>query len=524
MDLGGVALADERPPEGAPMLAQGRFRGRDPVGIVDIGSNSVRLVVYEGVTRSPWVLFNEKVMCGLGRGLASTGRLPEDGVEQALATLRRFRALADQSRVKVLHVLATAAARDASNGPGFVREAEGILRTPIRLLSGEEEARFAALAVVGGMHKPDGVVGDLGGGSLELTDVREGGAFRPGVSLQLGGLRLHEQAEGSTGKARKIAREALEAVDALRGDEGRTFYAVGGTWRALARLQMAHRGYPLHVMQEYELEDAAEYCRTIAEIDPDDVPDLDGAAEVAKARRPLLPIGAAVLGEILRLMKPARVLISGAGVREGFLYSQLSGDARGADPLLAAAADLATLNSRDPEHGRELAGWTERSLEALGVRETEAEARARVGACLLTDIAWRASPDYRAMQALRTITFGAYLGADHQMRLLMGLAIFYRYAGLKAGRDLPDFADAATEETMERARLLGALFRVAYLFSGAQSGMVPRLGWRESGDGLAITVPRERAELAGEKPDGRLAQLVRLLDRPIAYEIGGADR
>ena len=518
MELG--VMRDGQPVEDPPLAAQGRFGGRDPIAIVDIGSNSVRLVVYEGVTRSPWVLFNEKVMCGLGRGLATTGRLPEDGVELALATLERFRALADQSRVRVLHVIATAAARDAANGPDFVREAERILRTPIRLLSGEEEARFAALAVVSGIHGSDGIVGDLGGGSLELTDVRERGVFRPGVSLRLGGLRLHEEAEGSTDKARKIARKALEDVPALREGKGRTFYAVGGTWRALARLQMAHRDYPMHLMQEYELVDAADYCAIIADTDPDDVPDLDGAAEVSKARRPLLPIGAAVLAEIVRQMEPSRVVISGAGVREGFLYAQLSGEEQRADPLIAAASDLATLNSRDPQHGRELAGWTERSLAALGVEETEAEHRARVAACLLTDIAWRASPDYRAMQALRTITFGAYLGADHQMRLMMGLAIFFRYAGLKAGRELPDFAAAASEHTLERGRLLGALFRVAYLFSGAQRGIVPKLGWRQDGNSLVVTVPSDRSDLLGEKPDGRLTQLSKLLDRPLRYAVG----
>ena len=503
----------------ATVDARGRFADREPTGIVDIGSNSVRLVVFEGITRSPWVLFNEKVMCGLGRGLASTGRLPEDGVAQALATLRRFRSLATQARVGPLHVIATAAARDAENGPAFVEEVESILRVPVRVLSGEEEARYAALAVVSGIHGSDGIVGDLGGGSLELTDVRETGVFRPGVSLQLGGLRLYEQTDGDTADARKWARKALKEADVLGGGEARTFFAVGGTWRALARLQMAHRGYPLHLMQEYELVDAADYCETIAAVAPDDVGDLDGASEVAKARRHLMPVGAAILAEVLDAMKPSRVVISGAGVREGFLYSQLSGEDQRIDPLHAAASDLATLNSRDPEHGRELAEWTGRSLVALGVEETAAERRARVATCLLTDIAWRASPDYRAMQALRTITFGAYLGADHQMRLLMGLSIFFRYAGLKAERVLPDFAEAASEETLARARLLGALFRVAYLLSGARSGVVPHLGWRRSGNALAVTVPPRHAQLIGERPDNRLATLAKLLDRELVYEV-----
>ena len=495
--------------------AQGRFRGRDPVAIIDIGSNSVRLVVYEGVTRSPWVLFNEKVMCGLGRGIASTGRLPEDGVALALETLRRFQALAEQSQVRTIYALATAAARDAENGPDFVARAEAILGTTIRLLTGEEEARFAALAVVSGMYRPDGVVGDLGGGSLELTRI-DGATVEPGVSLPLGGLRLFEETEGDMKSARKIVRKALADVDL---GEGGTFYAVGGTWRAISRLHMEANDYPLHIQQGYVLEAFDDFLETVAEEDPDNVADMDGADEVSKARRPLLPIGALLLQEIVAAMKPKRVVISGAGVREGFLYGLLSDEDRAVDPLIAAASDLATLNSRDPEHGRELAQWTGGALAALGFDEDDAQERARIGACLLTDIAWRANPDYRASQALRIISFGAFLGADHQTRIMMGLSIYFRYAGLKAEDELPDFASVATEETMARAKLLGALFRVAYLFSGAQSGIVSRLRWVDEVEGMTLVVPAEAAELIGDKPTNRLAHLNKLIKRDIRYVI-----
>ena len=498
--------------------AQGRLRDREPVAVVDIGSNSVRLVVYEGITRSPWVLFNEKVMCGLGRGVAATGRLPEDGVALALETLRRFHALAEQSRVASIHALATAAARDAENGPEFIERAEAILGAPIRLISGEEEARYAALAVVSGIHGADGLVGDLGGGSLELTRV-EGGTVAPGVSLPLGGLRLFEESRGDLEAARGIAAAAFDALEWRRDD---TFYAVGGTWRALARLHMAREAYPLHIQQGYVINDPAAFLEEVERIDPEEVRDAEGGGEVSKSRRPLVPIGAMLLRGIVARMDAERIVISGAGVREGYLYDQLGGNQREDDPLIAAAVDLATLNSRDPRHGRELAGWTEATLAALGIEETAAERRARIACCLLTDIAWRANPDYRSSQALRIIAFGAFLGADHQTRMMMGLAIYFRYAGLKAEDELPDFASVATEATMERARLLGAIFRVAYLFSGAQSGVVPSLRWVEEADGgLALLVPSERAELIGDRPSNRLSHLARLTGRSLRYVIGG---
>ena len=495
--------------------AQGRFQGREPVGIIDIGSNSVRLVVYEGVTRSPWVLFNEKVMCGLGRGIATTGRLPDDGVALALDTLRRFRALANQSRVGTIHALATAAARDTENGPEFVQRAESILGATIRLLPGEEEARLAALAVVSGMYQPEGIVGDLGGGSLELTRIGPNGV-QPGVSLPLGGLRLFEETDGDADAARKIIRKHLDSVEV---ETGGTFYAVGGTWRALARLHMEANDYPLHIQQGYELIEPDDFLERIAEEKPDKVADLDGADDVSKARRPLLPIGAVLMQEIVRVMKPDRIVVSGAGVREGFLYDLLDDDAKTYDPLIAAASDLATLNSRDPRHGEELASWTEAAFAAFGIEETEGERRARIGACLLTDIAWRANPDYRAAQALRIISFGAFLGADHQTRIMMGLAIYFRYAGLKAESELPDFASVATDDTMARAKLLGALFRVAYLFSGAQSGIVDRLRWVEEVDMMTLVVPTNASELIGERPGNRLSHLSKLLKRDIRYVI-----
>ncbi|MDP3525653.1 MAG: exopolyphosphatase, partial [Hoeflea sp.] len=166
--------------------AQGRLPGIHPVSVIDIGSNSVRLVIYEGLNRAPSVLFNEKVLCGLGKGLVATGRMDETGIARALAALTRFRALSQQARASEMHVLATAAAREADNGASFIETAEAILGCRIRLLTGEEEARFSALGIIAGYYQPDGIAGDLGGGSLELVDVRDA-SHSGGQTLPLGG-------------------------------------------------------------------------------------------------------------------------------------------------------------------------------------------------------------------------------------------------------------------------------------------------------------------------------------------------
>ncbi|MBC7335429.1 MAG: Ppx/GppA family phosphatase, partial [Clostridia bacterium] len=227
--------------------AQGRLPGIAPVSVVDIGSNSIRLVIYEGLSRAPTVLFNEKVLCGLGKGLATTGRMDDEGVSRALAALKRFGALSRQARATAMYVLATAAAREAQNGPDFIRRAEEILGQGIEVLTGEQEALYSALGIVSGFHDPDGIAGDLGGGSLELIDIK-GRELGTGITLPLGGLRLSETAGGSIAKARAYSRKLIKSAAMLERGRGRTFYAVGGTWRNIAKLHMEMRYYRLHMM------------------------------------------------------------------------------------------------------------------------------------------------------------------------------------------------------------------------------------------------------------------------------------
>ena len=252
--------------------ARGRLNGSGPVAVVDIGSNSVRLVIYERKARTPTMLFNEKLLAGLGRGVAATGRLAEESVSLALSELTRFKALIEHTGCQDLYIVATAAARDAANGPEFVREVERYLDAPVRILDGNEEAYYSALGVVAGFWQPRGIVGDMGGGSLELVEISDNKPGQ-GATFPLGGLRLSEEAEGRISKAQKIAEAALKGYDWPDLAPGeRTFFAVGGTWRSLGRLHLMQNDYPLHVMHNYEIaaEEAIDFCREIA------VPDLEG--------------------------------------------------------------------------------------------------------------------------------------------------------------------------------------------------------------------------------------------------------
>jgi exopolyphosphatase / guanosine-5'-triphosphate,3'-diphosphate pyrophosphatase len=503
----------------AKLDAQGRLDFGPPVAVVDIGSNSVRLVVYEGLTRSPTPLFNEKALCGLGREVQTTGLLAADAVEHALATLKRYSALCKTMGAKKVLAIATAACRDAKNGRAFVNLAARIVGTEIDVLSGTREAELTALGVISGVHRADGVVGDLGGGSLELVDVR-GMRARHGLTRPLGGLALADISAKSLKKAEKFVKKTLGALPTLKGCADRSFYAVGGTWRSLARLHMWQTGYPLHVMHGYAIsaDDALEFAKLVHRVDVETLSNID---VVASARRPLLPYAALVLEYILRIGKPRQVVFSALGVREGLLYSLLKQREKEKDALIEAARALNRLRSRSPRHGEELIDWTDRFLSSSGLDETAEERRLRHAACLLADIGWRAHPDYRGEQALNLIAYGGFSAIDHAGRAYLALSVFYRHVGFVMDDELsPRLRELASTRMIDRARVLGAALRLAYVVSAAMPGVLPKTTLAVERNRLALHLRGDCAALAGERVMNRLRGLARLIGREPVMLLG----
>jgi exopolyphosphatase/guanosine-5'-triphosphate,3'-diphosphate pyrophosphatase len=492
---------------------------RPPVAIIDIGSNSVRLVAYDGLSRAPTPLYNEKVLCGLGRNVLTTGRLNEDAVNRALTALGRFRVLCETMRVGRVFVLATAAARDAENGPDFLRAAEAACGQEIQLLSGRREAELSAMGVISGFHAPNGVVGDMGGGSLELVDVR-GTVVGQGVTMPLGGLALQDLSGGSIKKAAKIVREHMrKAEPQLETLRGRTFYAVGGTWRALARLHQAARGYPVHVMHGYAVEptDEMSFLQIVEGTDAAMLQDVDAISE---ARRPLLAYGAVVLEEIIRVGRPREIAISASGVREGLLFEQLDRDSRLIDPLLASAAEFNALRARSPRHGEELVAWTDRFVATLDGPETADERRLRHAGCLLSDVGWRAHPDYRDEQSIAAIQNAAFVGVDHPGRAYLALAVSLRHSGLAQEKANPILRSIAGPRLFERARLLGALLRVAFPISAGMDGALTRAPLLVEDGRVTLRIPEDWAALTSDRLLNRVRGLGRVVGLDGRIEIG----
>lgn len=481
-----------------------------PVAVVDIGSNSVRLVVYDALRRVPSPVFNEKILCGLGRGVAATGHLSSDGVKRALAALSRFGALCDQIGVVDCFAIATAAAREARNGPQFIKAGQKALGSNIRVLTGKEEARFAALGVISSIPEADGIVGDMGGGSLELVDVKNG-AINAGVTLPLGPFRLMDAISAGEGTASEIIATALEKSGMMESMRERRFFAVGGAWRNLAKIRMRQEKYPLSVLQQYTLKTSTARSAAIyvAGLDAGELRDVEGAS---KKRSETLPLAAQVLDTVLTRGDPKEVVFSVFGVREGLLFDNLKKDKRKRDPLLSGCWDFARRYARSPQHENELCDWSDEFFAAELFKENRSDTRLRHAACLLADIGWRASPDFRGARSLNLIAQANIVGLDHPARVFLALTIYFRYMG--PFNPAPAKLSALISKKVEaRARQLAATLRLAYSLTAAMPGVLPKLPLvLKNNETVQLQVPEKYRALAGEVVEKRLEQLASLLE------------
>lgn len=454
--MGGLHFRKPRPAEA---LAEPR------TAIIDIGSNSIRLVVYQGPARLPAILFNEKVMAGLGRGFAATGAIDAEALAAARVALARFAALAREMEVATLKVVATAAVRDAANGGELLAEARA-MGLMVELLSGEQEALGAGLGVLSAIPDADGIVGDLGGGSLELVRVAQG-MVRERASFPLGVLRLPAlRAQGP----RKFDR-AVDALIAEAGWEGAgaglPLYLVGGSWRSLARLDMHQTGYALPIIHQYEMPPAtiARLSRTLAHISKSS---LRAIPNLSSGRIPTLGDACALLGVLVRHLGARTTIVSAFGLREGLLYAALPGEERARDPLITAARAEGRRLGRFPEHGDLLDSWIAPLFEGEGA----ALARLRHAACLLADVGWSANPEFRAERGVEIALHGNWVAIDAAGRALVAQALFTALGGgASAPAPIPTLA---APEPLRAAMAWGLAMRLGQRFSGGLAGPLTR--------------------------------------------------
>jgi exopolyphosphatase / guanosine-5'-triphosphate,3'-diphosphate pyrophosphatase len=485
----------QRTAEAAGVVAAGR------VGIVDIGSNTVRLVVYETHTKLPIPIFNEKAQCALARDMGKTGQLSARGVSEALRSLARFSRLARAMGVSRLELVATAAVRDASDGAVFVEQVEKVSGHPVHVLSGAEEARLAAVGLLNGVPDADGLLGDLGGGSLDLVGLDRGqiGNF---ATFRAGHLRLAEEAGWDRQKARLLMDTALRDLPWLADMSGRSVYAVGGSWRGLARFFIEQTHHPLHVLDNYTVSflDTLKLSRLIADLSESMLQKL---TSVRPGRLDTLPYAAIALSALIETARPDQVVFSGFGMREGQMLELLPPDLRPQDSLISACEFQARRTGRFAIHGQEILDW----MTPLFPGETGGQRRLRLAICLLSDIGWTEHPDYRAHHAYQRVLRIPYPGLTHPDRALMALATFVRY-----GRDIPDPLLNGTPTLLDESgvalsRTIGLALRLAHTLSGGAPGLLAQTRLKVEKDRLILLLPADKAVFLSDAVDRRLKQL-----------------
>lgn len=472
---------------------QGAIAGSQPErAIIDIGSNTVRLVVYGGTMRAPTVLLNEKVTAKLGREIAATGRLADEAMALALRGLKRFALLLADLGINDIETVATAAVRDAANGPEFVEQLRAIGLNP-RVISGEEEALLSAHGVIGAFPDARGIVADLGGGSLELVRVA-GGTTDNASTLPLGTLRLPDHRKGGRAEMAKSLDRAIRKAEwdlaANPPSDNGTLYLVGGTWRAMAVFAMAAKGYPLSDPHGFELAatDATELAASLAASESEVI---KGRERISSMRAEKLPDAAVLLQALMVRLNPERVVFSSWGLREGLLYDRLPAHSRAQDPLLAGVAVFSSNRGSPPTLATRMAAWT---LDAAPAREHGSE-RLRLAATMLALAAMQIEPNIRLPQAINWALHKRWVGIDGKGRAMLAAAIAANGNQL----NLPSEVRAlASPEALEEAVRWGLALRLARRLGGQsrRSLEVSKLGISEGE--LVLTLAESHAALFGQ--------------------------
>lgn len=499
-----TASADDWGPFGRPLFEDPSARALSRVGVVDVGSNSVRMVVFDGAARSPAYFYNEKIMCGLGQGLAETGLLNPRGRQRALAALRRFSLLAKGMDMAPLTVVATAAVREATDGAEFA--AEVLRETGLKLwvIDGDEEARLSAQGVLLGWPDAKGIVSDIGGSSMELAQVG-GGKVGARATSPLGPFRL-QQVEGGPKARRMHIHRTLNDMRRLFPTEHPRLYLVGGSWRVIARLDMERRAYPLTVLHEYRMM-PGQILETLDWIQVSDLAMLRVLTGTSQERMELVPLASEVLRGMMEVFAPREVDISAYGIREGLLYEQMPDRLRARDPLIEAARMAEATSARMPGFGKKLFGF----LEPLFHDAPQERMRLIHAACLLHDTAWRAHPDYRAEVCFDNATRANLGGLDHTGRVFLGLALLHRYKNTRTGSRLEPLFRLLTDEQIRDAEVLGKAMRFGAMFSVADPQSAGSLRLRSRRHELELTLTPLGVGLFGEVAQARFTSLAQAL-------------
>jgi exopolyphosphatase/guanosine-5'-triphosphate,3'-diphosphate pyrophosphatase len=468
--------------------------------VIDVGSNSVRLVVYRIDGRAMTPVLNEKVMAGLGRDLSRTGALSKDGADIAMRALKRFTTLLQAQGVKKVFPVATAAVREAKDGRAFAQRIRNEIGLDLRILDGAEEAKLSALGVSGGAPDAKGVVGDLGGASLELVEIGPGGPRR-GETYPLGPLTLMDEEEFDYDHVTQSVERVLKDARVLT-KRGGDFYAVGGAWRALGRIDIALSNHPIGVLHHHEMS-RNQVLKVADVVRKQSRRSLERLEEAAAKRAETLPYAAVVLERVMMIGNFDRVVLSAFGLREGVLLERMSAEALAVHPLIAAAEALAG-RWRARGFGPALEHWMAPMFE--GQLPVFAKARERVlrgAAARLADVGGPLHPDQRVEIMFDLILRAPLAAISHPERAFLAAAIHHRYTKAQP-RHAEAYLRLLNEEQQAAAAALGAALRLGAHLSGRSEALLASFEVVAVDGKLVLRVKKKVAHLVTETAARRL--------------------
>ena len=491
-------------PFGRPLFDDPSSRALSRVGVVDVGSNSVRLVVFDGAARSPAYFYNEKIMCALGAGLPETGHLNPKGRARAVAAIKRFQLLAEGMDIPPLTAVATAAVREADDGADFCAEVLRETGLDIYVIDGEEEARLSAQGVLLGWPTANGLVCDIGGSSMELAEVADGRVGRR-LTSPLGPLKLSNVKGGKKGLKAHIYG-ILDDLHAQIPIESKRLFLVGGSWRAIARLDMLRRGYPLTVLHEYRMTPKS-VMETVKWINGHDLDDLRALTGTSQARMILVPTACEVLKRVVRKFKPKEIAVSSYGIREGMLYEQMPQKLRDRDPLIEACRFAESKDARWPGFGKGLYNF----IMPLFKSANADRKRLILAACLLHDVTWRAHPDYRAEVCFDNATRANLGGLRHRERVFLGLALLHRYKNSREGTRFEPMVELLADKDATDAEVVGKAMRFGAMLTVSRLDQMAEMRYFPKKKELELRLDDKARSLFGEVAEARFMSLAAAL-------------
>lgn len=481
-----------------PFVARTHVSKHEPIGVIDIGSNSIRMVIYRRYGRYPLPLFNERVTVKLGEGLDQNEMLSPDKIALALSALRRFSHIMNAMSLERTIVVATAAVRRAKNAAVFTTPAEEIIGVPITVLSAQDEARLVTLGLTANMPHVSGLVADLGGGSLELVLVKEG-QVQKSTSLNMGHLSTRTESEIAT---------LLCAVDWLGDAAGATLYGIGGSFRALGSAYVKRSNYPLFLLHRLEL-NVPTVLDILTSLQGDE-PDLQG---IPAGRRDSIGMAADIMAALIRRSGVSQLAISGTSIRDGLVANMDTGFSPKKDPLLSACKEIANHSQRFDGLNDVLIDCLSPIASLLDIPDPQ---RLLKAACLLSDISWNEPSELRGAVATDRILALPLFSLSHKERAWLAKVVYHRYIGVKENKPtLPVFNRLLTPAESKGALALGVGLRFALIYCAGIPEYLSAIQFKVTDETIYYDVAAHGLPLFDEHSERRLRVFAKACNRTL---------